>query len=176
MEYLDILSSDGKELGISKPRDQVHQDGDWHRAVDIWILNSNRQLLMQKRSFSKESYAGYWDISCAGHVKSGQTSVQAAIAELQEELGLSIQETQLKFLFSIPYQYVIHNGKFINNEWNDVYLLTMDLSIHDLKLDFNEVLLVQWFEIEKLKCLNNDPTFRNVPHDLEYQKLFELLG
>lgn len=38
-EYFDVLDSNGHKTGRIKLRSEVHRDGDWHRAVNIWIVN-----------------------------------------------------------------------------------------------------------------------------------------
>jgi isopentenyldiphosphate isomerase len=59
---------------------QVHRDGDWHRSVHIWVLNSEKgELLMQKRVAFKDSWPSHWDIGCAGHVSAGDTSIITGI-------------------------------------------------------------------------------------------------
>jgi len=51
---------------------------------------------LQKRSLHKDTNPGTWTISASGHVTHPQTYKEAAIRELQEELGLTLP---LKFLF-----------------------------------------------------------------------------
>ena len=55
MEILDIINEDGKVIG-SKERKEVYKDGDLHRTIHIWIINSNKELLVQKRSQKKETF------------------------------------------------------------------------------------------------------------------------
>ncbi len=174
-EYFEIITPEGHSTNIFKPRDEVHQKGLWHRAVNVWFLNSKHELLIQKRSAHKESFPNAWDISCAGHMSQGDTSMGAAIREVQEELGIKINESDLEFLFSLPYQYVIHNGKFINNEWNDVYLVKGDWDLKEYKLDPQEVAEVQFIFYKKLEQIIIQKSFDFVPHDEEYKKLFVLL-
>lgn len=60
-------------------RSAVHRDGDYHRAVHVWIFAENtQQLLLQKRTDFKDSWPGLWDISSAGHVSAGDTSLNTA--------------------------------------------------------------------------------------------------
>ena len=60
-------------------RSAVHRDGDYHRAVHVWIFaESTQQLLLQKRADCKDSWPGLWDISSAGHVSAGDTSLITA--------------------------------------------------------------------------------------------------
>ena len=55
MELLDVIDEEGNVLG-TKDRKEVYKDGDLHRTVHIWIINSNKELLVQKRSPKKDTY------------------------------------------------------------------------------------------------------------------------
>ncbi|KAG4128099.1 hypothetical protein ERO13_D09G001001v2 [Gossypium hirsutum] len=60
VEYLDVLTKIGKKIGKkiggSKPRGDVHRDGDYHKAVHVWIFTeSTQELLLQKRADCKDS-------------------------------------------------------------------------------------------------------------------------
>ena len=99
-EPLDVLHADGRPTGRSKRRGRVHRDGDWHRAVHIWLYNDRRELLLQKRSRQKDTHPGMWDVSCAGHLTAGDDSRTAAVRELHEELGLEAGPEELRFLWS----------------------------------------------------------------------------
>ncbi|MGV7468041.1 NUDIX domain-containing protein, partial [Mycobacterium kansasii] len=64
----------------------MHRDGDYHRAVHVWIYcESTNELLLQKRSDCKDSWPGQWDISSAGHISAGDSSLITARRELHEE-------------------------------------------------------------------------------------------
>lgn len=54
-EYFDILDDNGNKTGKIKLRSEVHRDGDWHKAVHIWILNQSGDILLQRRSATKDS-------------------------------------------------------------------------------------------------------------------------
>ncbi|GJW41133.1 NUDIX hydrolase 3-like protein, partial [Tanacetum coccineum] len=57
----------------------VHRAGDYHRAVHMWIFaESTQQLLLQKRVDCEDSWPEFWDISSAGHVSAGDTSLITA--------------------------------------------------------------------------------------------------
>jgi len=71
MEFFDVLDKNGNPTGQVKDRNDVHRDGDWHKAVHIWIINFKGELLIQKRSPNKDTGAGQWDISAAGHMPAG---------------------------------------------------------------------------------------------------------
>jgi hypothetical protein len=56
MEYVDVLDSSGRPVGKMKPKSEVHRDGDWHGAAHLWILNREGQILIQRRSPTKENW------------------------------------------------------------------------------------------------------------------------
>ncbi|TYH40012.1 hypothetical protein ES332_D12G217200v1 [Gossypium tomentosum] len=125
VEYLDVLTKTGKKTGVSKPRGDVHRDGDYHKAVHVWIFaESTQELLLQKRADYKDSWPGLWDISSAGHISAGDSSLITAQRELQEELGVILPKDAFELIFIFLEECVTNNGKFINNEYSDVYRVT----------------------------------------------------
>jgi isopentenyldiphosphate isomerase len=66
-EYFDLLSPTGEPLGITKERNAVHRDGDWHPSVHIFVIQGDR-VLLQRRKWDKESFPGKLDLACTGHV------------------------------------------------------------------------------------------------------------
>ena len=81
-EYFDILDENGNKTGKIKLRTEVHRDGDWHKAIHIWIINDKGDILLQRRSADKDSNPNMLDISCAGHLTAGDDSLNGAIREL----------------------------------------------------------------------------------------------
>ena len=172
MEYFDILDENGNPTGQKKLRNQVHKDGDWHKSVHVWIMNEKGELLLQKRSPTKESHPNKWDISFAGHIEAGATSIETVIKEGAEELGIKISEKDIQFLFTYKKSSVLNNGTFINNEFNDVYLLRKELDISKIKLQKEEVSEVKWYSIDELKKALVDRKDEFVSHNEEYEELF----
>lgn len=61
-------------------RGDIHRDGDYHRAVHVWIYaESTQELLLQRRADCKDSWPGQWDISSAGHISAGDSSLVSAM-------------------------------------------------------------------------------------------------
>lgn len=164
MELFDILDSEGQAIGQSKAREHVHASGDWHASVTIWVLNSRNEILLQKRAAEKDSFPDMWEISCSGHLSTGEGPETAALRELEEELGVTAQASELEHLFRCQESHVLNNGTFIDNEFKDVYLLKRDLDSSSLQLQSDEVSAIRWISIPALKTLieKNDPTL--VPH------------
>ncbi|KAI5595886.1 hypothetical protein BDE02_03G169600 [Populus trichocarpa] len=179
-ERLDVLNKTGQKTGISKPRGEVHRDGDYHRAVHVWIYSeSTQELLLQRRADCKDSWPGQWDISSAGHISAGDSSLVSAQRELQEELGISLPKDAFELIFIYLQECVINDGKFINNEFNDVYLVTTvdPIPLEAFTLQETEVSAVKYISFEEYRSLlvKEDPDY--VPYDVDeqYGQLFEII-
>ena len=98
MELIDIFDENNNPTEEIKEKQQAHEDGNFHRTAHVWIINNEKELLLQKRSATKKSHPNCWDISGAGHVKAGESVIEGAIRELKEELGIRIKENQLNFI------------------------------------------------------------------------------
>src|SRR5580700_3959092 len=110
MEYVDVLDSSGRPLGTTKPKSEVHRDGDWHGAAHVWILNRKGQILIQRRSPKKENWPNLWDVSVAGHISAGEAPVEAALREAQEELGVTLVPGECSHLFTVAEYLSLNNG------------------------------------------------------------------
>ncbi len=175
MEYLDVLDTRGNPTGQKKTKAEIHEAGDWHRAVHVWIVNSKGELLIQKRSPEKDSHPNMWDISGAGHVSSGETPIMSALREVEEELGVSFPKEKFEHLFGLTQQSIQKNGAWKNNEFNDVYLIEADLNVNTLKLQKEEVAEVKFIPYKKFEEEISSGDDKYVPHPEEYRRLFEEL-
>lgn len=180
-ENLDVLTKTGEKTGVSKPRGAVHRDGDYHRAVHVWIFSeSTQELLLQKRADCKDSWAGLWDISSAGHISAGDSSLVTARRELDEELGVKLPKDAFELLFVFLQECVINDGKFINNEYNDVYLVTTmyPIPLEAFTLQESEVSAVKYISTEEYKSMlaKEDPQYVHYDVDGRYGQLFKILS
>lgn len=172
MELLDVIDEEGNVLG-TKDRKEVYKDGDLHRTVHIWIINSKKELLVQKRSPKKDTYPNLWAISTAGHVKAGDTNIKTALREVKEELGIKAKVPDLEYLFSVRRKEEDSHAKI--NTIDDVYLLEADLDVEETKLQFTELTDIKYVYYEYLEQIfkNNDPDY--VPNCEEHKLLFKYL-
>ena len=97
-EILEVVDSQDKVTGTATRR-EIHKHGLLHRAVHIFVFNPADQIYIQRRSISKDRHPGKLDSSAAGHVDPGETYEQAAIRELQEELGI---RAEVKEILRVP--------------------------------------------------------------------------
>lgn len=99
-EMIDVLDENGVKTGEVLTRKDVHKLGLWHKIIVIAIIDKDNQILMQQRSFTKDTCPGKWDISAAGHVSAGQTPLEAAVREINEEVGIEIEEKDLDYILT----------------------------------------------------------------------------
>ena len=158
MEFFDLRNPDGSITGVIKERSLVHRDGDLHGTVHIFIVRESKQdkgyeVLLQMRSIEKDSFPGCYDISSAGHLSAGQTYLQAALRELEEELGIQADEEDLHFMgYHEGFcQEEFYGKPFRNHEISAVYVYQKEIDASQLRLQPEEVESVRWFSFEE--CL-----------------------
>ncbi len=125
-EQIDVLNPDGTFAGYARGRTEVHSKGLWHRTVHIWAFDKNDRILFQLRAKVKENNPGLLDTSCAGHISAGDTSRNAAVRELREELGVCKSEKDLEYLFESGHNSVLNGGSYLDNEYYDTYKITLN--------------------------------------------------
>ncbi|MGJ8638271.1 MAG: NUDIX hydrolase [Opitutaceae bacterium] len=86
-ELFDVVDAEDTVLRVEQ-RSVVHREKLFHRAVHVFVFNSEGKLFLQRRSLTKDTAPGKWVSSCSGHVDSGETYDAAAPRELAEEIGL----------------------------------------------------------------------------------------
>jgi isopentenyl-diphosphate delta-isomerase len=96
-EIFDIFSEDEVLIGQA-PRSKVHKSGLLHRSTNIFLFNSKGELLIQKRSDTKDICPSKWDLSCAEHLKPKEGYADGALRGLKEELNITVESNQLKKL------------------------------------------------------------------------------
>ncbi|HDI00702.1 MAG: NUDIX hydrolase [Candidatus Latescibacterota bacterium] len=101
-EMFEVVDEEGRVVGLA-PRSLCHSDPELaHRAVHVIVVNSRGELLLQKRSLTKDVQPGRWDTSVGGHPRPGETYEDAARREMAEELG--IEGANLEHLYDYTWR------------------------------------------------------------------------
>lgn len=139
-EPLDVLDEAGNLTGRIKPRGQVHVDGDWHRAIHIWVVRPGDLVLVQRRSRAKDLEAGKLDVSVGGHVRAGEPFI-GSLREAEEELGLALRPGQVEYLGTVVSvrEYPDLPVPLIDREHQDVYVTADDRPLSEYRLQQEEV-------------------------------------
>lgn len=130
------------------------------RVIAVFIQNSKNKILVQKRSRQKNGKYGI----TSGHVKVNETSLEGAIREIKEELGIDIKEEELELFYK---------AKQSGNLYN-LYYLKKDVDINSLKLQKEEVEFVKWCTKEEIEeLIRSDEFFENHIEAFEiFRKLY----
>ncbi|MGO1044131.1 NUDIX domain-containing protein [Clostridioides difficile] len=100
MELWDLYNADGIKTGNVIERDNPIEEGYYHLAVEVWIVDSNSQILIQKRSENKKTLPNIWGMT-TGCIVSGEESLDGAIREAKEEIGIDISKDEIKIFRSM---------------------------------------------------------------------------
>ena len=100
-EPLDVVNEKDLVLG-QKPRLHCLKLGLLHRAIMVFVIDREGNVILQKRSKQKSWCPGYWTVSCTGHVRAGESYSAAAKRELKEELGLGGERPKELFKVLMP--------------------------------------------------------------------------
>ncbi|KAL6996765.1 hypothetical protein U1Q18_006893 [Sarracenia purpurea var. burkii] len=68
------IRDDGKRKRMAGIIDDGNHFGKRWKAVE----SSTQELLLQRRADCKDSWAGLWDVSSAGHISAGDSSLSTA--------------------------------------------------------------------------------------------------
>ena len=154
-EFVDLCTEEGQPTGRCAERSFAHREGLLHRTAHVWIARQREgrtQVLLQKRSLTKDSFPGCYDTSSAGHIPAGREPVESALRELAEELGVYAIPPQLVPLghLRVSSEREFHGAPFKNNEY--VYLFLCEKSVDEttLHLQKEEIDEVRWFDLEEL--------------------------
>ncbi len=175
MSLVDVLDEHGQSTGKQVSLKEVHVLGLTHRLIHVWILNSNKQLLIQKRSPNKVADPDLWDVSCVGHVDAGETSVIAARREVLEELQLSFEPKAFTYLYTQRYQRTLNNNTYFVDHIADTFLVRADAPLNTIIIDPEEVADIRWVSYETLPEMIENTQNIYVDRTTEYKTMLEYL-
>lgn len=133
-ELFDILDKDGLPTGRTKPRGIPFEEGEYRRVVHIVILSTDGKMLIQQRQFFKSGYPGQWDLTVGGSALAGETGREAAQRELEEEIGLKLDFSNIRPVITLAF----------DRGFDDFFVFVKDVDINGLVLQADEVRDVKW--------------------------------
>lgn len=135
-ELWDLYNQERKKTGRLHERGTPIPQGFYHLVVSVWIVNSQGQYLMSQRHPNK-LYPEYWECT-GGSVIAGESSLQGAIREVKEELGLILNADTAQLIYQ--------TRRDDCQDFYDVWCFRSDEPITSLKLQSNEVIAAEWMD------------------------------
>ena len=87
-ELFQTYTESGEPLDLV-PRSIVHRKGLWHRSVNVFLFNSDGNVLLQHRVADKDICPNAWDLSVGEHLIPGEDDMTGAVRGLDEELSIA---------------------------------------------------------------------------------------
>lgn len=95
---------------------------------------------------------GEWDISVGGHVPFGETDLQAALRETQEELGLSFPANRLAYIGELSVDVAMDQTGWRHRTVGSHFVaVEQSLSLDDITIQDSEVANARWYPIDQLE-------------------------
>ena len=100
-EIFPLVDERGEVIGKTTRREAHGNPALIHPVVGIFVFNPRGEMLIQKRSATKDMDPNCWTISVGGHMHEGDTPIEAAVREAQEEIGIAVVPERLRLLGTV---------------------------------------------------------------------------
>lgn len=169
-ELLKVVDENGKYTGKMEKRSIVHKNRLFHNEVALWIIDKeNNQVLLQRRSPNKKQNPNKLAL-CAGHVVGDETIDEALKKEAQEEIGINIDNYNVKKLITIK------RTEAQNYCFSHHFYILEKIPLHNFiiqKEELSEVLYMDYNQLKQLVMSNSEEVV--FKWNEVYQKLFKVL-
>ncbi len=149
--YTKYREKTGKELirGEKIPKDF------YHLVVHVWIRNCKGEYLISQRSGNRPTFPLMWEC-VGGSVLKGESSIDGALREVKEEVGLDLKPEAGKLLFTkLRGTDVKYECKQFN-DFMDVWLFEYDGDLHLDNATTDEVADCRWMTVSEIRKLYED--------------------
>ncbi len=99
MELWDLYTAERVPLGETHRRGELLPNGKYHLVVHVWIKNAAGEYLISRRAAHRPSFPHLYEC-VGGSVIAGETSLDGAIRETFEEVGLTLDPTRGSVAFT----------------------------------------------------------------------------
>lgn len=157
-EIWDVYDADGNKTGRTMQRG-VPNPGEYMLCVHVYLHTPDGKFLVQKRSDTKESHPGEWDVT-GGAVLRGEKSLDGAKRETLEEVGIDISNAKVRFIERVKKR----------KSFADIYFVEKEFSIEDCVLQKEEVDEVRFVSGKELLHLQMHERLREPAYMAVLQK------
>ena len=184
-----LVDGNDNEIGVA-PLVEAHRGkGLKHRAFSLQlyrIKGDKFELLLQQRAANKPVFPYLWANTCCYNLAPGEQYLTSVVKRVKEEMGVVVEEEQLRVLYKFSYFARDIEG-WCENELDNVIVgewspTSSKTSLgHDGELNLNpeetmDAQWVEWAEMNKDMTENPDkyaPWFKIIVSDPRFRSVFE---
>lgn len=144
MELWDLYNKNRELTGNDHIRGEEIPEGYYHLVVHVWIKNSKGQYLISQRSANHPTFPLLWEC-VGGSVLKDENSLQGALREVKEEVGIDLSGIDGKVVFS----------KTRESDIVDVWLFEYDGEVSLNQATTDEVVQTKWLYPEQIRKLDD---------------------
>ena len=155
MELWDLYDEQRRLVGTDHVRGEELPDNCFHLVVHVWIRNRHGQYLISQRAADRPTFPLLWEC-VGGSVLKGENSLQGALREVKEEVGLDLDAHTGKVLFTKTRKTVNlkkSNNIKKHNDIMDVWLFPYDGEVLLERATTREVAQTKWASREEIRQL-----------------------
>lgn len=145
MELWDLYNKNRELTGKDHIRGEEIPEGYYHLVVHVWIKNSKGQYLISQRSANRPTFPLLWEC-VGGSVLKGENSLEGALREVKEEVGIDLSGIDGKVVFS----------KTRESDIMDVWLFEYNGEVSLNQATTDEVVQTKWLYPEQIRELDDD--------------------
>ena len=155
MEKWDLYTKYREKTGKEHIRGQMIPEGFYHLVVHVWIRNHRGEYLISQRSASRPTFPLMWEC-VGGSVLKGESSIDGALREVKEEVGLDLEQKDGKLLFSKIRGSDVRYECKVFNDIMDVWLFEYDGALQLESATTDEVAACRWMTVSEIRKLYED--------------------
>ena len=158
MELVDVYNQNYEKIGVASKK-LAHKSGLWHKSVVLILLDYNTNeivfSLKQPGLYGDYSRPDYLDFATAGHVQHKEEIYDVILREINEELGIKINDKRaISFVGSRQTSHMISHN-FIENEFQFFFVNKSNI-LNNFKTTDEIRALVKIDILELIKLFNGD--------------------
>lgn len=152
MEVWDLYTKYREKIGKEHIRGEKIPEGCYHLAVHVWIRNNKGEYLISQRSADRPTFPLMWEC-VGGSVIKGESSIEGAIREVKEEVGLDLEQEAGKLLFSKIRGTDVRYECKAYNDIMDVWLFNYSGEVQLEAATTSEVADCKWMTVSEIRKL-----------------------
>ena len=144
MELWDLYTRDRQFTGERHVRGEQLPPNRYHLVVHVWIKNSRGQWLISQRAASRPTFLLKWE-SVGGSITAGEDSLEGALREAQEEVGVELDPANGWLVSSTIREHF--------QDIKDVWCFTYDGPVDLPNATTDEVADMRWMTVAEVRKL-----------------------